>query len=452
MKYFIQTFGCQMNVYDTKSMSELLNEAGYEQTEQLDDAEIILLNTCAIREGAEDRVRGRLGQMKKYKDKGSLQYLGVCGCMGQKEGERLIKDVPHLDMVMGPGAISSIVENVEQLQRGQRPVMNLDGIHDDVEQAFPVADVREITYPRFVSIMMGCDKKCTFCIVPYTRGSERSRPPRSIIQEAEQMVQAGYKELTFIGQTVNSYTCNGMNFSGLLEVLNETPGLERIRFTTSHPCSATNEMFETMQRLDKVCEQLHLPVQSGSDRILEIMERNYTHQEYLGKINYFRSLYESESEEHQPYISTDIIVGFPGETEEDFQQTLKLVETVRYDSAFMFKYSPRRGTPAAEMDGQVDEFTKSRRLDQLINLQKKIAKENSQQLIGKTVEVMVERENNDPKRGTVFECRMRQGRVVKLYDEPGTYQVGDFVNVNIEDASTYSLFGSAEQKAAVCVA
>jgi tRNA-2-methylthio-N6-dimethylallyladenosine synthase len=441
MKYYIQSFGCQMNVYDAKSMMGLLNEAGHESTSHLEEAELILLNTCAIREGAEQRVRGRIGQLKKYKDRGSLKYLGVCGCMGQKEGERLTRDVPFLDLVMGPGAIGSIVRLVDALERGNRPVLDLHGIDDDFDEVYPVAD-EEIVYPRFLSIMKGCDKKCTYCIVPYTRGPERSRDPQILLQEAESLVQKGYKEITLIGQTVNSYHFGDVHFPKLLEMVNQIAGLKRIRFATSHPNSVTHEMLDAIATLDHVCEHLHLPVQSGSNRVLAEMDRNYTREDYLEITRYFRSRFKAPL--IQSTLTTDIIVGFPGETEEDFEQTLDLIRSVRFDGAFMFKYSPRRGTPAAEMENQVDDFTKARRLERLIQLQQQIAGENNRWLIGQKAEVMVERVSHHPKQGRVYEARLRTGRIVKLINPEIEYRVGDMFDVIITDCSSYSLYGNPD--------
>ena len=439
MKYYIQSFGCQMNVYDSGSIAGLLDEAGHESAARMEDAELILLNTCAIREGAETRVRGRIGQLKKYKSRGALKYLGVCGCMGQKEGRRLTDSNPHLDLVMGPGAIGSIARLVEELERGARPVFDLTGIDDETDQAYPILD-ESIRYPRFLSIMKGCDKKCSYCIVPYTRGPERSRAPEIVLQEAEALVRAGFKEITLIGQTVNSYHYGAVTFANLLEKAAEIDGIKRIRFATSYPADAAQEMLDAIARLEPVCEQLHLPVQSGSNRVLELMERNITREEYIERVQYYRNLFKDS--QIPPSLSTDFIVGFPGETEEDFSQTLDLVETVRFDSAFMFKFSPRRGTPAAEMDNQVDEFTKARRLDQLIKLQHRIAKERNQRTIGRRVEVMVEKVHSDPKQRTVYESRMRTGRIVKLIDPEGTYNVGDIIYVDITDCSSYTLFGT----------
>lgn len=443
MKYHIQSFGCQMNVYDTKSLMGLLNSAGHEFTDKLDEAEMILLNTCAIREGAEDRVRGRIGQLKSFKDHGVLQYLGVCGCMGQKKGRRLTDAVPFLDLVMGPGAICHIVSLVDRLQAGERPLIDLSGIDDDFDEIPPV-ETDEISYPRFVSIMRGCDKRCAYCIVPYTRGSERSRAPRIILQEAESLVRKGFKEITLIGQTVNSYSYDGVHFAELLRMVNAIPGIERIRFATSHPGSATRDMFDAMAHLDHVCEQLHLPVQAGSNRTLRRMKRGYTREQYLEKIAYYRSLFNGS--ETPLSVTTDIIVGFPGETEDEFEETLDLMREVRFDAAFMFKYSPRRGTPAAEMPDQVDEVEKSRRLDRLIKLQQAISKEVNQEFLGKTVEVMIERVSHTPKHGTAYEARMRTGRIVKLDQDAGPHHVGDILPVTITRCTSYSLYGEPVKK------
>lgn len=438
MKYHIQTFGCQMNVYDTKSMMGLLNGAGHEYTDNLAEAEMILLNTCSIREGAEQRVRGRIGQLKRYKDKGRLRFLGVCGCMGQKEGARLTDAVPYLDLVIGPGAIGSIARLVEELERGNRPLVDITGIEDEYDQPFPAPN-EAVSYPCFVSVMKGCNKKCTFCVVPSTRGPERSRDPRIILQEVETLVQKGYKEITLIGQTINSYRYDGIRFPQLLERVNQIPGLARLRFTTSYPSTSIRALFEVMASLDKVCEQLHLPVQSGSNRILKAMRRTYTREEYLNQVRYFRSLYEGRA--LPPAITTDIIVGFPGETEKDFQQTLDLVREVRFDAAFMFKYSPRPGTVAAAMINQVDEYTKSRRLDTLLQLQHEIAGEMNRNLTGSRVEVMIERSTPSSQGGMEYESRMRTGRIVKLSAPAGAYSPGDLVQVLLTGCTSYTLFG-----------
>lgn len=438
MKYHIQTFGCQMNVYDTKSMMGLLNGAGHEFTENLEEAEMILLNTCSIREGAEQRVRGRIGQLKRYKDQGRLRFLGVCGCMGQKEGSQLTDAIPYLDLVMGPGAIGSITRLVDELERGNRPLVDITGIEDEYDQPFPAAE-EAIAYPRFVSVMKGCNKKCTFCVVPSTRGPERSRDPRIILQEVETLVRKGYREITLIGQTINSYRFAGIRFPQLLAMVNQVPGLDRLRFTTSYPSTSIRGLFEVMASLDKVCEQLHLPVQSGSNRILQAMRRTYTREEYLGQVRYFRSLYQGRA--LQPGITTDIIVGFPGETEEDFQQTLDLVREARFDAAFMFKYSPRPGTAAAVMENQVDDYTKARRLDALLRLQHDIAREQNQNLVGSAVEVMIEQSAPSSIGKIEYEGRMRTGRIVKLSGPSGAYQPGDLAGVTLTGCSSYTLFG-----------
>lgn len=443
MKYHIQTFGCQMNVYDTESLAGLLNRAGHESTDNLDEAEMILLNTCSIREGAEERVRGRAGQLKQYKDIANLKYLGICGCMAQKEGERLLEKIPYLDLVMGPGAIGSVSRLVDEVQAGNGPVLDLHGLEDDYDEVFPVSN-DEVAYPRFVSVMKGCDKKCTFCVVPFTRGPERSRAPHIILQEVENLVKMGHKEVTLIGQTINAYQWNEIDFAQLLKLVDAVPGLERLRFTTSHPKDATAPMLSAMAELPSLCEQLHLPVQCGSNRILRRMKRFYTKEDYLDIIHDYRRRFAGA--EIPPALTTDLIVGFPGETEDDFEMTLDLVREVRYDAAYMFKYSPRRGTAALKLDGQVDEFTKARRLDALIKLQNEIARQLSDAMVGKTVEVMVEQVRQDPKKGAAYETRMRTGRIVMLPEEYGPFEIGDILPVKITSASFFTLYGDPAQK------
>ncbi|MDP8243795.1 MAG: tRNA (N6-isopentenyl adenosine(37)-C2)-methylthiotransferase MiaB [Candidatus Hinthialibacter antarcticus] len=443
MKYHIQTFGCQMNVYDTESLAGLLNRAGHESTENLEEAEMILLNTCSIREGAEERVRGRTGQLKQYKDIAKLKYLGICGCMAQKEGERLLEKIPYLDLVMGPGAIGSVSRLVDEMQSSKGPVLDLHGLEDDYDEVFPVSN-DEVAYPRFVSVMKGCDKKCTFCVVPFTRGPERSRAPHIILQEVENLVKMGHKEVTLIGQTINAYQWNEIDFAKLLEMVDAVPGLERLRFTTSHPKDATQPMLRAMAELPSLCEQLHLPVQCGSNRILRRMKRLYTKEEYLDIISDYRRRFTGA--EIPPSLTTDLIVGFPGETEEDFEMTLDLMREVRYDAAFMFKYSPRRSTAALKLDGQVDEFTKARRLDKLIKLQNEIARELSDAMVGKTVEVMVEQVHPEPQKGMTYGTRMRTGRIVMLPKEHGPFDIGDIVAVTITSAAYFTLYGDPVSK------
>lgn len=437
MKYYIQTFGCQMNVYDTNSLAGLLDQAGHESTDDLSQAELILLNTCAIREGAEDRVRGRAGQLLKFKKRGKLKFLGLCGCMAQKEGERLLEAMPYLDLVMGPGAIGSIARLVDDLTRGKGPLLELSGLEDDYDQVFPTAH-GGVSYPKFVSVMKGCDYKCTFCVVPNTRGPERSRDPRLILQEVENLVQQGHKEVTLIGQTINAYQWQDIDFARLLAMVDAVPGLRRLRFTTSHPKNATPSMLDAMANLETVCEQLQLPVQSGSNAVLRRMKRLYTREQYLDIIQQYKERFRGS--DLPPAITTDIIVGFPGETEEDFEQTLDLVREVGYDQAFMFKYSPRRGTAATKLPGHLDEFTKSRRLDRLIQRQNEIARERSETLVGKTAEVMVERAYQDSDGRQAYEARLRTGRIVKLYEEQGPFSIGDLFDVEITGCHTYTLY------------
>ena len=432
-----------MNVYDSSIIKALLCGAGHEYTHSIEDAEMILLNTCSIRKGAEIRVRGRLGQLKKFKDEGVLKYLGICGCMGQKEGTNFTDRVKFLDLVIGPGAVGSIVRLVDQLEKGHSPVVDTHGIDDAFDEVNPSPDC-EITYPCFVSIMKGCDKRCTYCIVPYVRGPERSRHPDIILNEVQSLVDKGMREVTLIGQTVNSYNYGDVSFKKLLSMVNEIEGLSRIRFATSYPRDADYAMFDAVAELDKVCEHIHLPVQSGSDTVLRRMARGYTREKYIEKINYFRSLFSGST--IRPGITTDIIVGFPGETEEEFEETLAFVQEVRFDSSFMFKYSPRPDTPAAKFDGQLDEFTKARRLDQLINIQHDISMESNSSFIGKTVEAMVEWQGKKSENSQEFEARMRSGRPIRIYGNPGAYSPGDFLFITITNCSAYTLYGNPIEK------
>jgi tRNA-2-methylthio-N6-dimethylallyladenosine synthase len=377
------------------------------------------------------------------KKRGTLKYLGVCGCMGQKEGKRLTDAASHLDLVMGPGAIGNVVSLVDRIMQGERPVIDITGIDDEYNE-IPPLETDEVAYPRFVSIMMGCDNRCTYCIVPYTRGGERSRDPQIIIKEIESLAKKGYREITLIGQTVNSYQYQGVDFAQLLEMVNDIPGLQRIRFATSHPGSVTREMLDAISRLDHVCEQLHLPIQSGSNRILKRMARNYTKEEYIDNINYFRNLFKDSQTPIS--LTTDIIVGFPGETDEEFEETMELMRQIGFDAAYMFKFSARRGTPAATMPDQVSEMTKSLRLDRLIKQQQGIARELNDRLLGQNVEVMVERVCDTQKRGEFYEARMRTGRVVKFNKSTDLYKSGDILDVNIEDCTAYALFGKPVKK------
>jgi tRNA-2-methylthio-N6-dimethylallyladenosine synthase len=443
MKFHIQTFGCQMNVYDTNTLKALLSGAGHRHTDNLEEAEMILLNTCSIRENAEARVRGRLGQLKKYKDRGVLRFLGICGCMGQREGKQFTDRVEFLDLVMGTGAVGSIVELVQRLEQGQRPIVDTHGIDDDFDEVNPAPD-GSLTYPCFLSIMKGCDKRCTYCIVPYVRGPERSRDPDIILQEVEALVAKGAKEITLIGQTVNSYQFGDVSFKNLLAMINDMDGLSRIRFSTSYPRDADYAMFDAVAELDKVCEHIHLPIQSGADTVLRRMARGYTREKYIEKIKYFRNLYADSP--ITPAVTTDVIVGFPGESEEHFQETLSLIDEIRFDSAFMFKYSPRPGTPSAAFEGQIDDFTKARRLDELIAKQQQISLDLNRQYLHETAEVMFERVGSTKEGGVEYEGRLRTGRIVKVNASPEVYAPGDLLYVTIDDCSAYALYGKPVAK------
>ena len=378
------TYGCQQNVSDSERIKGMLANMGYGFTEDPSQADFILYNTCAVRGHAEDRVYGNIGAMKKYKREGRGVLLAVCGCMVQQEqvAERIKKSYPYVDIVFGTHVQHRLAEFIYKRLSGSGRIFELSDSKDIIED-IPIR--RDGTFKGWLPIMYGCNNFCTYCIVPYVRGRERSREPERIIEEARQMVAAGYKDITLLGQNVNSYgkglECD-INFAQLLRKLNDIEGDFRIRFMTSHPKDCTDELLDAMRDCDKVSRHLHLPFQSGSDRILKLMNRHYDRQGYLRLIEKARSRMPDIA------LTSDIIVGFPGETYEDFKQTLSLVEEVRFSSLFTFIYSPREGTPAAAMDDPISREEKGKWFSELLIAQEKIAKENGAAAVGKTVRVL----------------------------------------------------------------
>jgi tRNA-2-methylthio-N6-dimethylallyladenosine synthase len=441
MKFHLQTFGCQMNVYDSESLTGILRAWGHEDVATVYDADLALINTCCVRRGAETRVLGQLGHLKTLKRRGVIRYIGVCGCMAQKHGGDLLKQCDYVDLLLGPGALSILPSLVNRLETGERPIIELSRMDQDDREIFSPPE-RAVSYPCFVTIMKGCDRHCTYCVVPYTRGPERSRPPEKILDEIRQRVDQGYREVTLLGQTVNSYRFGGVDFVDLLEEINQLDGLRRVRFATSHPANATDRLFFALRDLDKVCEQFHLPVQCGSNRILSAMGRDHAKEDYLRIIDSLREIFHGAGSERALALSTDLIVGFPGETEQDFEETLDLMHSVRWDSAFMFKFSIRPGTPAAIMPDQVDEEVKSQRLDLVIRLQHQTSREINETLIGKTVEVMLDQPTIDQKSGSEWDGRSRQGRTMKVSGTSPQAQPGDVVSVRVDRVTSYTLFGN----------
>lgn len=353
-KFYLKTLGCQMNEHDSEVIAGILARLGYVQTEECTEADLILYNTCSVRENPERKVYGQITSLKQLKDKNPGLLIGICGCMPQQkeELEKLLARLPHVDLIFGTHNIHRLPELLERAQTEERVVEVWDDSQEVVED---LPAIRANKFKAFVNVIYGCNNFCSYCVVPYTRGRERSRSPKDILKEVRRLADEGYKEVTLLGQNVNTYGADldeKTSFAELLSLINDVPGVERIRFTTSHPKDMQDELIEAIANLPKVCEHLHLPVQTGSDRILKLMNRHYTSAYYLDLVAKIREAVPEIN------LTTDLIVGFPGETEEDFQDTLRLVEAVRFSSAFTFIYSPRPGTPAAKMADQVPEDVK----------------------------------------------------------------------------------------------
>lgn len=433
-KYTIVTYGCQMNEHDSEKISWILENLGYEWTENKEDSDFIVYNTCLVRENAELKVYGQLGALKDLKRKNPDLILAVCGCMMQREEARrvILDKYRHVDIIFGTNNIHKLPLLIDRHKQTNETVVDIVEDTRDIDDNIEAN--RKYGFKAFVNIMYGCNNFCTYCIVPYTRGRERSREPESIIKEIEKLAEEGYKEIMLLGQNVNSYgkTLNiEYTFADLLRDINKIQGIKRIRFMTSHPKDLSDELIYAMASLDKVCEQLHLPVQSGSNRILEAMNRKYTREDYLLLIEKIKKAIPDIS------ISTDIIVGFPGETEEDFLDTLDLVKKARFDSAFTFLYSIREGTKAAQMENQVPDDIKHERFQRLLDTIYPIFYEENLKYLNKTVEVLVEEvsKNNDE----VLSGRTRTGKLVHFKGSKDL--IGKFVNVKITTPKTFTLEG-----------
>ncbi|ADL07948.1 tRNA (N6-isopentenyl adenosine(37)-C2)-methylthiotransferase MiaB [Thermosediminibacter oceani] len=434
LKYHILTWGCQMNLHDTEVISGVLQKMGYCPAGNLKEADLIILNTCCVRENAERKVYGRIGQLKQFKQRNPNLVLGICGCMIQQPHvvEYITEHFPYVDLIFGIHNVHKLPQLIENARLANMTVIETGGESSQIEEDLPVE--REDKIKAWVTITYGCNNFCTYCIVPYVRGREKSRNPEDIVREVEELAKQGFKEINLLGQNVNSYGKDlggAVTFPELLRRLNDIDGIERIRFTTSHPKDLSDELIYAMRDCKKVCEHIHLPVQAGSNRILEAMNRRYTREHYMELVKKLRDAISDIA------ISTDIIVGFPGETEEDFQDTLDLVRRVEYDQAFMFVYSKRKGTPAAEMENQVDEDVKKERLDRLMRLQDSISAKKNKALKGQVVEVLVEGPSrNNPEKLT---GRTRTNKVVN-FEGPADL-IGKLVEVRITEPHTWSLIG-----------
>ncbi|MBN7574050.1 tRNA (N6-isopentenyl adenosine(37)-C2)-methylthiotransferase MiaB [Clostridium beijerinckii] len=436
--FFIQTYGCQMNEEDSEKLSGMLKRMGYENTENRDEASIIIFNTCCVRENAENKVFGNLGALKKQKEKNPDLVIGICGCMMQQKGmaDDILKRFPYVNIIFGTHNSYKFPEYLNRVKTEGVQIKEIIDKETEIVEGIPID--RKSDIKGFVTIMYGCNNFCTYCIVPYVRGRERSRKPEDIVNEIKDMVTRGYKEVTLLGQNVNSYGKGleeNITFADLLRKVNEIEGLERIRFMTSHPKDLTLDVVYAIRDCDKVCEQIHLPVQSGSDRILKEMNRHYTKEQYITLAKKIRA------EIPDVTFSTDIIVGFPGETEEDFSETLELAKEVRYDAAFTFIYSRRNHTPADKMENQIPDEIKHERFNRLVEIVNAGIAKGNKDAEGKTYEVLVEGySKNDESKLT---GRTRNGRLVNF--EGGEDLIGKLVNVKIVKANSFSLIGEVEK-------
>lgn len=430
--YHIITYGCQMNEYDSEKLAGQLESIGYVATVDVMRADIVLVNTCCVRESAEKKIYGKLGELKRLKMSRPGLIIGVCGCMAQKEQGQLLQKAPYIDFVVGPDNINQVAKIVTEIKSHQRHVLAVDKL-GTAPVDVPVVRAGD-KVKAWVPIMYGCNNFCTYCIVPYVRGRERSRPLDEILREVAALGQAGFKEVTLLGQNVNSYGCDGqdgVDFAGLLRAVDKIDMIERVRYMTSHPKDMTDAVIQAVRDGRHICEHFHLPVQAGSDTILAKMNRGYTTDYYASLVERIRRAIPDAS------ITTDLIVGFPGETDELFAETLAFVEKIKFDAAFTFIYSPRSGTPAANMPGQVPLAVKKQRLAALMAVQNKISLAINQTLIGKTVEVLVEgRSKHDP---TKLTGRTRTNKIV-IWDD-NKVPAGSLVPITITQAQTWVLKG-----------
>ena len=440
-KVFIKTFGCQMNKLDTELSIGSLTKKGYSFAEDENDADVILLNTCSVRDKAEHKVYSQLGSLRDQKKKNPELILGVLGCMAQNEGDKIFKRMPHVNLVCGTRMFSRLPELLDEISESNKHVLAID---EDGEVNFDrMVTQRQNRYNAFVSIMRGCDNYCSYCIVPYVRGREFSRTVTDIVDEVKKLADDGCKEITLLGQNVNSYgkgLIGNVTLATLLRELDPIDGVERIHFITSHPKDMTKEIIEAVGELSRVCEYLHMPAQSGSDRILKKMKRQYTSAHYRELVEMAKSTVPGIK------IASDFIVGFPGETEEDFQETVSLLNDVRCQNSFIFKYSPRTGTAAIDLVDDVIEETKKSRNHIMLELQKKISTEENIKMHGKSVEVLVEGESKSNAGRLIG--RTRQNQIVAFSPPVGINQAGvsstlpgTLINVEIVDSTDLTLFG-----------
>ncbi len=430
--YFIRTYGCQMNVHESEKLAGMAKECGYLPCENTEQADLIIFNTCCIRETAETKILGHIGQVKRLKKKKPSLIVAVCGCMTQqpKAAEVLSARFPFLDIILGTHNLArfgEILKTYEQKNKVREITEN-----DELTEGLPVYRTSGVN--AWVNIIYGCNNFCTYCIVPYVRGREHSRQKAEILAETQSLIQKGYREITLLGQNVNSYgkdLQDGSNFADLLQSLANLDGKFRLRFMTSHPKDLSDDVIDVIANNEKICNSIHLPVQSGSNRILEKMNRRYTREKYLELTKKIRSKVPNVG------FSSDIMIGFPGETEEDFCETLNLVREAQFYTTFDFVYSPRKGTPAAEMADQIPPEIKKDRIERLISVQNEVTKDIGKAMIGKTEEILVE--GTQPKYPDVYCGRTDSGKLVNFASEKNL--IGQFVNVEIDRCRSTTLWG-----------
>jgi tRNA-2-methylthio-N6-dimethylallyladenosine synthase len=429
--FYLETFGCQMNVHDSEKVVGTLMQQGYRQVQTVEEAGLVLYNTCSIRDKAEQKVFNRLSDYKKYKAQGKI--FGVLGCVAQQEGEKIFERAPYVSLVAGSASYRNLPAMLVQIEAGNRAT----GLDDrETEDCFETEyTARTNPHRGYITIIEGCDKFCAYCVVPFTRGKERSRTSASVLAEARQLSDLGYTEIQLLGQNVNSYSDpdGKKSFAELLTAIGEVAGIQRVRFTTSHPRDFGRDIVEAIDTSSVLCDHVHLPIQSGSDRVLDAMQRLYTRDEYLERISWIQSAKRDIS------ITTDLIVGFPGETEREFEETLSLLDVVGYDSAFTFKYSPRPNTPALRLDDAIPDQEKSRRLAVLNEKQRLIQTHRNKRHLGQIAKVMVEGKN--PARGQWI-GRTSQIKVLNFTAPEGVeLKAGSYVDVRVTTSFPNSLVG-----------
>ncbi len=431
--FYLETFGCQMNVHDSEKVVGTLLAEGYRQVHTVAEADLILYNTCSIRDKAEQKVFHRLNDFKKLEAQG--KRFGVLGCVAQQEGEKIFERAPHVSLVAGSASYRNLPDMLVQIESGSRRITGLDDRETD--QTFETEfTARGNAHRGYITIIEGCDKFCAYCVVPYTRGKERSRTAESVLREARQMAEAGFTDIQLLGQNVNSYRdpSGAMTFAQLLTAIGNVQGVRRVRFTTSHPRDFTRDIVEAIDTHPALCDHVHLPVQSGSSKVLREMFREYTREQYLERIAWMKA-----TRNRKLSITTDVIVGFPGETEAEFEETLTLLDEVQYDGVFSFKYSPRPNTPALKYIDTVPEAEKSRRLQVLMDRQREIQRANYRKHIGDVLEVMVEAEN--PARGQ-WVGRTSQNKTLNFTVPAGVQpEIGSYHQVLVTQAFPNSLVG-----------